>query len=135
MSIHNEPAEPTGLKIAIVGMAGRFPGADDVDAFWRNIRDGVESVSTFTDDQLRERGVPQSQLDDPDYVKAGVLFDGFDQFDASFFGYTPREAENLDPQQRIFLECAWASLEHAGCDPSAGPARSACMRAKAPTST
>lgn len=123
MSVYNEPAEPTGLEIAIVGMAGRFPGADDVDAFWRNIRDGVESVSTFTDDQLRERGVPQAQLDDPDYVKAGVLFDGFDQFDAGFFGYTPREAENLDPQQRIFLECAWASLEHAGCDPERWPGK------------
>ncbi|NVM91278.1 acyl transferase domain-containing protein/acyl carrier protein [Variovorax sp. SG517] len=123
MSIYNEPAEPTGLEIAIVGMAGRFPGADDVDAFWRNIRDGVESVSTFTDDQLRERGVPQAQLNDPDYVKAGVLFDGFDQFDAGFFGYTPREAENLDPQQRIFLECAWASLEHAGCDPERWPGK------------
>ncbi|MDN6888109.1 SDR family NAD(P)-dependent oxidoreductase [Variovorax sp. CAN2819] len=123
MSVYNEAAEPTGLEIAIVGMAGRFPGADDVDAFWRNIRDGVESVSTFTDAQLRERGVPQAQLDDPDYVKAGVLFDGFDQFDAGFFGYTPREAENLDPQQRIFLECAWASLELAGCDPERWPGK------------
>ncbi|QNK68496.1 type I polyketide synthase [Variovorax sp. PAMC26660] len=123
MSTFNEPAEPTGLEIAIVGMAGRFPGADDVDAFWRNIRDGVESVSTFTDEQLRERGVPQALLDDPDYVKAGVLFEGFDQFDAGFFGYTPREAENLDPQQRVFLECAWASLEHAGCDPERWPGK------------
>lgn len=112
----HEPTEPSGLEIAIVGLSGRFPGADDVDAFWRNIRDGVESVSQFTDDQLRERGVPQSLMDDPDYVKAGVLFEGFDQFDAGFFGYSPREAETLDPQQRIFLECAWTALEHAGCD-------------------
>ncbi|MDQ0590034.1 type I polyketide synthase [Variovorax paradoxus] len=124
MSTFNDAAsEPTGLEIAIVGMAGRFPGANDVDAFWRNIRDGVESVSRFTDDQLRERGVPQSLLDDPDYVKAGVMFEGFDQFDAGFFGYTPREAENLDPQQRIFLECAWASLEHAGCDAERWPGK------------
>ena len=122
-STFNESAEPSGLEIAIVGMAGRFPGADDVDAFWHNIRDGVESVSAFTDDQLRERGVPQALLDDPDYVKAGVLFEGFDQFDAGFFGYTPREAENLDPQQRVFLECAWASLEHAGCDPERWPGK------------
>ncbi|MDP9901727.1 type I polyketide synthase [Variovorax ginsengisoli] len=118
-----DTVEPTGLEIAIVGMAGRFPGADDVDGFWRNIRDGVESVSAFTDDQLRERGIPQRLLDDPDYVKAGVVFEGFDQFDAGFFGYTPREAENLDPQQRVFLECAWASLEHAGCDPARWPGK------------
>lgn len=119
----NESAEPTGLEIAIVGLSGRFPGADDVDAFWRNIQGGVESVSRFTDEQLRERGVPQSLLDDPDYVKAGVMFEGFDQFDAGFFGYTPREAENLDPQQRVFLECASAALEHAGCDPERWPGK------------
>ncbi|WP_412179946.1 type I polyketide synthase, partial [Variovorax paradoxus] len=111
------PGEPTGLEIAIVGMAGRFPGADDVDAFWRNIRDGVESIRRFSDEELRAQGVPQSVLEEPDYVKAGVRFEGFDQFDAAFFGYAPREAETLDPQQRIFLECAWSSLEHAGCDP------------------
>ena len=97
MSQPFEPSEPSGIEIAIVGMAGRFPGADDVDAFWRNVQGGVESVSRFTDDELRARGVPQSLLDDPEYVKAGVRFDGFDQFDASFFGYTPREAETLDP--------------------------------------
>lgn len=104
----------TGLEIAIIGMAGRFPGAPDIDTFWRNIRDGVESVTQFTDEQLRARGVPEAQLDDPAYVKAGVVFEGFDQFDAGLFGYTPRDAEQLDPQQRIFLECAWAALEHAG---------------------
>lgn len=123
MSIPHDLSEPTGIEIAIVGMAGRFPGADDVDAFWRNVQGGVESVSRFTDDELRARGVPQSLLDDPEYVKAGVTFDGFDQFDAGFFGYTPREAETLDPQQRIFLECAWASLEHAGCDVARWPGK------------
>ncbi|MGJ7611901.1 MULTISPECIES: SDR family NAD(P)-dependent oxidoreductase [unclassified Variovorax] len=116
------PTEPSttsaasGIEIAIVGMAGRFPGADDVDALWRNVRDGVESVTRFTDAQLRAQGVSQALLDDPAYVKAGTQFKGFDQFDAGFFGYSPREAEYLDPQQRIFLECAWAALEHAGCD-------------------
>lgn len=107
----------TGLEIAIVGMSGRFPGADDVEKFWMNVRDGVESIKRFSDDELREMGVPQATIDDPEYVKAGVPFNGFDQFDAAFFGYAPREAQTLDPQQRIFLECAWASLEHAGCDP------------------
>lgn len=123
MSTFNEPSEPSGLEIAIVGLAGRFPGADDVEAFWRNIEGGVESVTRFTDDELRARGVPQSLLDDPDYVKAGVVLEGIDQFDAGFFGYTPREAENLDPQQRVFLECASAALEHAGCDPERWPGR------------
>jgi phthiocerol/phenolphthiocerol synthesis type-I polyketide synthase E len=123
MSIPHDPSEPSGIEIAIVGMAGRFPGADDVDAFWRNIRDGVASVSHFSDEQLRAQGVPQELLDDPDYVKAGVMFEGFDKFDAGFFGYSPREAETLDPQQRIFLECAWASLEHAGCDAERWPGK------------
>ena len=98
--------DTSGLEIAIVGMAGRFPGAPDIGAFWNNIRDGVESAVTYTDAQLRERGVPQALLDDPAYVKAGVPFDGADQFDAGFFGYTPRDAAQLDPQHRIFLECA-----------------------------
>ncbi|MDR0703176.1 MAG: SDR family oxidoreductase [Azoarcus sp.] len=113
----DEAAMPEdGIDIAIVGMAGRFPDADNVDALWRNIRDGIESVSQLSDTQLRERGVPQAMLDDPAYVKAGVQFSGFDQFDASFFGYSPREAEQLDPQHRLLLECAWEALEAAGYD-------------------
>lgn len=116
------PSGLTGIEIAIVGMAGRFPGAPDVDTFWRNIRDGVESVTFFSDEQLRARGVPERTLADPDYVKAGVLFEGFEQFDAGFFGYSPREAEHLDPQQRIFLECAWEALEHAGWQARKNPA-------------
>lgn len=121
MSQDHDLAEATGIEIAIIGMAGRFPGADDVNAFWSNVRDGVESVTVFTDAQLRERGVPEARLADPAYVKAGVLFDGFDRFDAAFFDCTPREAELLDPQQRIFLECAWHALEHAGHDPRRCP--------------
>ena len=113
----------SGLEIAIVGLAGRFPGADDVDAFWRNIRDGVDSARHFSDDELRERGVPQSVLDEPGYVKAAMPFNGVDLFDAGFFGYTPREAEQLDPQQRVFLECAWSALENAGCDPARAAGR------------
>jgi amino acid adenylation domain-containing protein len=108
------PSPTTGLEIAIVGLAGRFPGAADVDAFWRNLRDGVESITRFSDDELRQRGVPPSLLDDPSFVKAGVRLDGIGLFDAGFFGCTPREAEQLDPQQRLFLECAWEALEHAG---------------------
>ncbi|MFJ2995361.1 SDR family NAD(P)-dependent oxidoreductase [Pandoraea sp. NPDC087047] len=110
--------DATGLEIAIVGMSGRFPDAPDVDALWRNIRDGVESVSEFGDAELDAAGVPPTVRRDPGFVNAGVRFAGADLFDAAFFGYAPREAESLDPQQRIFLECAWQALEHAGYDAS-----------------
>jgi phthiocerol/phenolphthiocerol synthesis type-I polyketide synthase E len=106
--------EMTGVEIAIVGMAGRFPDAPDVEAFWRNIRDGVESVRRFDDETLRARGVPADLLADPGYVRAGVVLEDMDRFDAGFFGYSPRDAEQLDPQQRLFLETAWQALEHAG---------------------
>lgn len=118
MELPADNSKTTGMDIAIVGMAGRFPGADCVDTFWGNISRGVESVTRFTDAQLRERGVSEATLADPAYVKAGIEFAGIDQFDAAFFGYTPRDAEHLDPQQRLFLECAWEALEHAGYDPS-----------------
>ncbi|MFT7773024.1 MAG: SDR family NAD(P)-dependent oxidoreductase [Roseateles sp.] len=108
--------ETSGLEIAIIGMAGRFPGAPDVDALWRLVRDGVEAVTAFSDEDLLARGVSPEALADPAYVKAGVLLDGMADFDAAFFGYSPRDAEQLDPQQRLFLECAWQALEHAGQD-------------------
>ena len=104
----------TGVEIAIVGMAGRFPGAPDIDAFWHLLRDGVEAVRTFSDAELLAAGVPEATWAAPGYVKAGIVLDGVDQFDAPFFGYTPRDAQQLDPQQRVFLETAWHALEHAG---------------------
>src|ERR1017187_4158502 len=104
-------------RIAVIGMAGRFPGAADIDQFRKNLCAGVESVTTFTDEQLLSAGVEQSLLQEPNCVKAGVLLDGADLFAAEFFGYTPREAELTDPQQRVFLECAWEALEDAGYDP------------------
>lgn len=120
---HNTSAadQPTELEIAIVGMAGRFPGAADTETFWRNLRDGVESVRTYTDEELLARGVPAELVADPDYVKTAVTFEGADLFDAAFFGYTPREAERLDPQHRVFLECAWEALENAGYDTQQWP--------------
>ncbi len=101
--------------IAIVGMAGRFPGAEDVDALWSNLCNGVESVRPFSDDELRSAGADTS---DPSFVNAGAAMDGIEAFDASFFGMNRREAELTDPQHRVLLETAWATLEHAGCDPS-----------------
>jgi acyl transferase domain-containing protein/acyl carrier protein len=103
--------------VAIIGMAGRFPGAGSVEEFWRNLRAGVESISFFTDEELLDAGVPPALLDDPNYVRMGGALEGVELFDASFFNYTPREAEIMDPQQRFFLECAWESLENAGYDP------------------
>ncbi len=103
--------------IAIIGMAGRFPGAENVEQFWRNVRDGVESISSFTDEELKAAGVPEETLRSPQYVRAGAVLDDIDLFDASFFGFSPREAEIIDPQHRLFLECAWEALENACCDP------------------
>lgn len=102
--------------IAVVGLTGRFPGAETIDDFWRNLRDGVESVSFFSDEELRAAGVDDARLASSDYVKARAVLDNVDLFDAKFFGYTPREAEIIDPQQRLFLECAWEALETAGYD-------------------
>ncbi len=103
--------------IAIIGMAGRFPGADDVDAFWLNLCAGVESISRFSDNELRASGIPEHLLVDPEYAKARGVLNNADHFDAGFFGYQRREAELTDPQQRVFLETAWSALEHAGWPP------------------
>src|SRR5262249_32648885 len=102
--------------IAIVGMTGRFPGARDVEELWRNLRAGVESIARFSTEELLAEGIAPEQCRDPRYVGARGLLDGADLFDAAFFGYTPREAEMMDPQQRVFLEAAWSALERAGYD-------------------
>lgn len=103
--------------IAIIGMSGRFPGAPNVAQFWINLRDGVESISTFTDAELKAAGVEPAVFQQPDYIKAGGVLSDIELFDAAFFGFNPKEAETLDPQQRIFLESAWEALEDAGYDP------------------
>jgi len=103
--------------IAVIGMSGRFPGAFGVDAFWENVRDGIESIARFSADQLAAAGIPPSVIDHPRFVNAGGAIEGIELFDAGLFGYNPREAEMIDPQHRIFLECAWESLEHAGYNP------------------
>src|SRR4029077_13405830 len=100
--------------LAIVGMAGRFPGAPDLAAFWRNLRGGVESIRPLGREELLAAG---RDPDTPGLVAAAAILDGIELVDAAFFGLSPREAELLDPQQRLFLECAWECLETAGCDP------------------
>ena len=112
----NESLSPPG-GIAVVGMVGRFPGARDLDAYWRIIRDGVETLSFFTDEQLTATGVDPQLVQHPSYVKARGIVDEADLFDASFFGYSHREALLMDPQQRLFLQLAWEALEAAGYDP------------------
>lgn len=109
--------ELNGSEIAVIGMACRFPGARNVDEFWRNLRDGVESISFFSDEEMIAAGAEPKSLTNPNLVKAGGVLPDFELFDASFFGYSPREAELIDPQQRFFLECAWEALESAGYDP------------------
>ena len=117
------PVNPTltGLEIAIIGMAGRFPGARSVGEFWQNLTQSVESIVPLEDAHLLAQGVPPETLADPTYVKVGGPLADADQFDAAFFGFSPREAELLDPQQRIFLETAWEALETAGYDPGRYP--------------
>ena len=104
--------------IAIIGLAGRFPGAASVTEFWQNLIDGVESVSFFSDEELEagDESISRSLLDQPNFVRAKGVLDGVEEFDAAFFGFNPREAELLDPQHRLFLECAWHALEDAGYD-------------------
>jgi len=102
--------------VAVIGMAGRFPGARNVEEFWANLRDGVESISFFSDEELLAVGVHQSQLNDPSYVKAKACVEDPEMFDPHFFGFTQREAAITDPQQRLFMECAWEALEIVGYD-------------------
>ncbi|MGQ0507155.1 MAG: beta-ketoacyl synthase N-terminal-like domain-containing protein, partial [Myxococcaceae bacterium] len=102
--------------IAIIGMAGRFPGAKDVEAMWKNLLGGVESVSFFKLEEV-DPLVPARELNDPAYVRARSVLENVDQFDAAFFGISPREAEVMDPQQRLFLEACWDALERSGYSP------------------
>ncbi|HKI06704.1 MAG TPA: amino acid adenylation domain-containing protein [Thermoanaerobaculia bacterium] len=107
--------------IAIVGMAGRFPDAPDVAAFWSNLRQGKEAIRFFSDEELLAAGVDPAALAQAHYVKARGALDGIEFFDAPFFDVAPREAELIDPQHRLFLECAWHALEDAGYDPGRFP--------------
>jgi len=102
-------------KVAIIGMAGRFPGAETIDQLWENLSNNVESISFFEKSELGP-GIDPDLLDDPNYVLARGIISDADKFDAAFFGINPNEAKVTDPQQRVFLELAWAALENAGYD-------------------
>ncbi len=104
------------LDIAVVGMAVRFPGANNVGAFWDNLCAGRESITALSDETIREAGVDPTLIEHPDYVKCLPEIGDPGLFDAEFFGYAPKEAQCMDPQHRIFLETAWQALEDAGYD-------------------
>jgi len=117
----SDPASPSlADRIAIVGMAGRFPGARDLEELWRNLRDGVESVRFLSPEEMAAAGVAARAAADRAWVPAVAMPDGIDEFDAPFFGISHREAEILDPQHRLFLEACWAALEDAGHAPGTG---------------
>ncbi|AOY83393.1 type I polyketide synthase [Moorena producens JHB] len=106
------------LGIAIIAIGGRFPQAEDTNQFWQNLKNGVESISFFSDQELLESGVKTELLNNPNYVKASAVISDIDMFDANFFSYSPKEAQEIDPQQRLFLECAWETIERGGYNPN-----------------
>ncbi|WP_019912655.1 hybrid non-ribosomal peptide synthetase/type I polyketide synthase [Paenibacillus sp. HW567] len=116
-----DPSHYNGLEIAVIGLACRFPGADNREQFWNNLKDGLESVTVFTDEELRREGVSAEFLNNENYVKAGSVLDRFEYFDERFFGYSPKDALVMDPQVRLFHEVAWESLEDAGYVPDTYP--------------
>src|SRR6266513_2777926 len=119
------------LDIAIVGMSGRFPGARDIDEFWHNLAEGIESIARFSDQEILESGVPASHMSKPGYVKAAPVLEEPSHFDAGFFGFSPMEAKTMDPQHRLLLELAYEALEHAGYDPDRYPGRIAAFTGSA----
>ena len=105
-------------KIAVIGMACRFPGASNLEEYWQNLVSGKEGLKFFTDEELAEFDPDYENLrKNPDYVKVRGILNDIDKFDAPFFGMTPKEAAGTDPQHRVWLETAWHALENAGCDP------------------
>ncbi|MGD2084792.1 MAG: SDR family oxidoreductase [Candidatus Aminicenantes bacterium] len=114
MSQKSSRGQRTGLEIAVVGMAGRFPGANTIEAFWVNLKEGVESICFFSDQELQSSGVASPLSQDRNYVRANGYLPDIEYFDPAFFDYSPREAELMDPQLRLLHECIWEALEDAG---------------------
>lgn len=115
----NEQIVGNPRAFAIIGMAGRFPGARSVEELWQNVKAGKESIIDLSDDELRQAGIDEAIFSAPSYVKRAAIVDDVEYFDAKFFSMSAREAEMVDPQQRVFLECAWEALESAGYSPGA----------------
>ncbi|MEJ6485866.1 beta-ketoacyl synthase N-terminal-like domain-containing protein [Nostoc punctiforme UO1] len=113
-SAFGDPSISRETDVAIIGMSGRFPGAKNIEEFWDNLKNGKESISFFSDEELEEAGIDPSLYNRRNYVKAAPVLEDVEMFDASFFGCSSREAQMIDPQIRVFLECAWEALERAG---------------------
>ncbi|NGO73359.1 beta-ketoacyl synthase N-terminal-like domain-containing protein, partial [Streptomyces boncukensis] len=128
------PQEQADDRIAVVGFSGRYPGASCAQEFWDLLRAGREAHTEFTEERLRAAGVPRELLDDPRLVRRRPVLDGVEFFDAAFFGCTPREAELMDPQQRLFLECSFEALQTAGYDPAGFPGSIGVFGGGGPTS-
>ena len=114
---HANEEESLSGAVAMIGMAGRFPGAPSLEQYWRNIRGGLESITFFSDRELEAEGIDPTLLKDPSYIRAGGVVENVELFDAAFFGFSDNEAAVMDPQQRLFLECAWEALEDAAYNP------------------
>lgn len=115
-SVMDDPSD----YIAIIAMTGRFPGAKNVTQFWENLKNGVESITHFSSDALERSGLENKLKNNPQYVGADGIIDDMDMFDANFFNIPPREAELMDPQHRLFLECCWEAMELAGYNSEPG---------------
>ncbi len=114
----DDESENDSADIAIVGMACRFPGADNPAQYWDNLQRGHESITELSDEELAAAGVSKEHLKDPNYVKTGMFLQHMELFDAGFFGFSPMDAKLMDPQHRHFLECSWEAFEDAGYDPA-----------------
>lgn len=110
-----------GSEIAIVGLAARVPGADNIETFYGNLKNAKESITRFSDEELIASGINPENIKNPSYVKSRGVLNDADMFDASFFGYSPKEAKFMDPQQRVLLECAWTAIEDSGYNPQNSP--------------
>src|SRR6201988_1383607 len=111
------------IDIAIIGLSCRLPGAASADEYWKNLCDGVESITFFSDQELLAAGADPSLVANPNYIKAAPTLRDAAMFDASFFGYSPKDAALMDPQQRLFLEVCWEAFENAGYDPTEYPGK------------
>ncbi len=111
---HQKQGDVKNNDIAVIGLSCRFPGANNIAEFWHNLSHGIESVTFFTEEEIIAAGIDPVSVHHPNYVKGNPILSDIESFDAQFFGYTAREVELLDPQQRIFLECCWEVLEDAG---------------------
>lgn len=117
MNTKEEQTQWTGIEIAVIGMAGRFPGAGNIYEFWENLKNGVESVVELQEKDLEEAKVNPQLIANPNWVRVKAMMDDIEYFDSSFFGYTPKEADLMNPSIRIFHECAWEAFEDSGYNP------------------